>query len=187
MGSGLGRQHEPHHRIHQTRQESRSEVACRWRARDYRLRAWFWELPSFQNTSAYARESRTAWIISLRTKRTSSRGKCWPVSLMSTIVLRLFLGVLLIKSSKGCYGCLLDIGAPVMHRLNYQFLICFSRFTKKYRNLRLNCRILALDGKILLIRPKLWLANDGNYRLAISSAFTKSGIAGTLAKFQILP
>ncbi|KAL9098268.1 MAG: hypothetical protein Q9163_006046 [Psora crenata] len=24
--------------------------------------------------------------------------------------------------------------------------------------------ILALDGKILLIRPKLWLANDGNYR-----------------------
>ena len=72
-----------------------------------------------------------------------------------------------------------------MHRLNCQFRICFSRFNKEYRNLRLNCRILALDGKILLIRPKLWLANDGNYRLAISSALiAKSGIAGTLAKFQ---
>ena len=34
--------------------------------------------------------------------------------------------------------------------------------------MRLNCRILALDGKILLIRPKLWLANDGNYRLVTS-------------------
>ncbi len=57
-----------------------------------------------------------------------------------------------------------------MHRLNYQFKICFSSFAKEYRNLRLNCRILALDGKILLIRPKLWLANDGNYRSAISPA-----------------
>jgi NAD+ synthase (glutamine-hydrolysing) len=27
-----------------------------------------------------------------------------------------------------------------------------------------NCRIIILNGKILLIRPKLWLANDGNYR-----------------------
>ena len=72
-----------------------------------------------------------------------------------------------------------------MHRLDCQFRICFSRFNKEYRNLRLNCRILALDGKILLIRPKLWLANDGNYRLAISSALiAKSEIAGTLAKFQ---
>ena len=73
-----------------------------------------------------------------------------------------------------------------MHRLNCQFIICFSSFAKKYRNLRLNCRIFALDGKILLIRPKLWLANDGNYRLAVSSAsIAKSGNAGTLAKLQI--
>ncbi|ORX95960.1 carbon-nitrogen hydrolase, partial [Clohesyomyces aquaticus] len=46
-----------------------------------------------------------------------------------------------------CHGILLDLGMPVMHRNN-----------------RFNCRIIALDGKILLIRPKLWLANDGNYR-----------------------
>ena len=33
-----------------------------------------------------------------------------------------------------------------------------------HRSVRYNCRVLALDGKILLIRPKIWLANDGNYR-----------------------
>ncbi|KDN65563.1 putative carbon-nitrogen hydrolase [Colletotrichum sublineola] len=46
-----------------------------------------------------------------------------------------------------CHGILLDIGMPVQHR-----------------NQRFNCRILCLDGKILMIRPKMWLANDGNYR-----------------------
>ncbi|KAG0649802.1 Glutamine-dependent NAD(+) synthetase [Hyphodiscus hymeniophilus] len=46
-----------------------------------------------------------------------------------------------------CYDILLDIGMPVQHR-----------------NVRYNCRIICLNGKILLIRPKLWLANDGNYR-----------------------
>ncbi len=42
---------------------------------------------------------------------------------------------------------LCDIGMPVMHK-----------------NVRYNCRIFVLDGKILLIRPKLILAADGNYR-----------------------
>lgn len=42
---------------------------------------------------------------------------------------------------------LCDIGVPVMHK-----------------NVRYNCRIFALNGKILLIRPKLILAADGNYR-----------------------
>ncbi|KAK4104045.1 glutamine-dependent NAD(+) synthetase with GAT domain-containing protein [Parathielavia hyrcaniae] len=45
------------------------------------------------------------------------------------------------------HGILLDVGMPVLHR-----------------NLRYNCRVICLDGKILLIRPKMWLANDGNYR-----------------------
>lgn len=45
------------------------------------------------------------------------------------------------------HGILLDIGMPVLHR-----------------NVRYNCRLLSLDGQILFIRPKLWLANDGNYR-----------------------
>jgi NAD+ synthase (glutamine-hydrolysing) len=42
---------------------------------------------------------------------------------------------------------LLDVGSLVLHR-----------------NVLYNCRIIILNGKILLIRPKLWLANDGNYR-----------------------
>ena len=42
---------------------------------------------------------------------------------------------------------LCDIGMPVMHK-----------------NVRYNCRIFVLNGKILLIRPKLILAADGNYR-----------------------
>eukprot|EP01006_Ploeotia_vitrea_P049328 TRINITY_DN67330_c3_g1_i1.p1 TRINITY_DN67330_c3_g1~~TRINITY_DN67330_c3_g1_i1.p1 ORF type:complete len:723 (+),score=65.60 TRINITY_DN67330_c3_g1_i1:58-2226(+) len=42
---------------------------------------------------------------------------------------------------------LVDIGAPVMHR-----------------NVLYNCRIFMYDRKIWLIRPKMYLANDGNYR-----------------------
>ncbi|SCU84875.1 LAMI_0C09252g1_1 [Lachancea mirantina] len=45
------------------------------------------------------------------------------------------------------HGILLDIGMPVLHR-----------------NVRYNCRLLSLDGEILFVRPKIWLANDGNYR-----------------------
>ena len=45
------------------------------------------------------------------------------------------------------HGILCDIGMPVLHQ-----------------NVRYNCRVLARDGQILLLRPKLHLANDGNYR-----------------------
>lgn len=135
-----------------------------------------WEPPSTQTMIAYAREHRTAWITSLRTKRTSYHGRCWPVSSMSTIAFHHLSSVLLTKYSKECYGCLLDIGAPVMHRLKCQSSIYFPSFAKEYRNLRLNCRILALDGKILLIRPKLWLANDGNYRLVVSQCRSPVGV-----------
>lgn len=44
-------------------------------------------------------------------------------------------------------GILCDIGMPVMHR-----------------NVPYNCRIFCLDRKIIGIRPKICLANDGNYR-----------------------
>ncbi|XP_045871080.1 glutamine-dependent NAD(+) synthetase isoform X3 [Meles meles] len=40
-----------------------------------------------------------------------------------------------------------DVGMPVMHK-----------------NVRYNCRVIFLNGKILLIRPKMALANEGNYR-----------------------
>lgn len=46
-------------------------------------------------------------------------------------------------------GILCDIGLPVMHQ-----------------NVRYNCRALILDRKLLLLRPKMVLAQDGNYREA---------------------
>lgn len=52
-----------------------------------------------------------------------------------------------ILKNKDTYGILLDVGIPIIHK-----------------NRRYNCRILSYDGKILLIRPKIVLANDGNYR-----------------------
>lgn len=44
-------------------------------------------------------------------------------------------------------GLLTDVGMPVQHR-----------------NVRYNCRVFLLDRKVLFIRPKLALADDGNYR-----------------------
>ncbi|CAI4940001.1 BBT_HP_G0012110.mRNA.1.CDS.1 [Saccharomyces cerevisiae] len=52
-----------------------------------------------------------------------------------------------IIKNKETHGLILDIGMPVLHK-----------------NVRYNCRLLSLDGEILFIRPKVWLANDGNYR-----------------------
>lgn len=45
------------------------------------------------------------------------------------------------------YDIILDIGIPIIHK-----------------SIKYNCRIISYNGKILLIRPKLYLANDGNYR-----------------------
>ncbi|KAK3684892.1 hypothetical protein B0T22DRAFT_464411 [Podospora appendiculata] len=53
----------------------------------------------------------------------------------------------LLLLDKSTHGILIDVGLPILHR-----------------NIRYNCRAICLDGKILLIRPKIWLANDGNYR-----------------------
>jgi hypothetical protein len=48
----------------------------------------------------------------------------------------------------GCTDDMLcDFGMPVM-----------------FQSVRYNCRLLCLNRRILLIRPKLFLANDGNYR-----------------------
>lgn len=33
-----------------------------------------------------------------------------------------------------------------------------------HKTVKYNCRIVVLNRKILLIRPKMFLANDGNYR-----------------------
>jgi NAD+ synthase (glutamine-hydrolysing) len=44
-------------------------------------------------------------------------------------------------------GILCDIGMPVLHN-----------------GVPYNCRVWVLNRKIIGIRPKLWMANDGNYR-----------------------
>lgn len=44
-------------------------------------------------------------------------------------------------------GILCDIGMPILHR-----------------NVSYNCRVWVLNGKIVGIRPKIFMANDGNYR-----------------------
>lgn len=67
--------------------------------------------------------------------------------LESDVYLHAWQQMALILQDKSTHGIICDIGMPVMHR-----------------NKRFNCRVIILDGKILFIRPKLWLANDGNYR-----------------------
>ena len=49
---------------------------------------------------------------------------------------------------KGGYtdGIVVDVGLPVMH--------CGVRY---------NCRLFLLNGRLLLLRPKQNLADDGNY------------------------
>lgn len=32
-----------------------------------------------------------------------------------------------------------------------------------HKNSNYNCRVIIHNGKIVLIRPKMWMANDGNY------------------------
>ncbi len=46
-----------------------------------------------------------------------------------------------------CQNMLVDVGMPVMHK-----------------NIIYNCRVVFLNSKILLIRPKLLMCDDGNYR-----------------------
>ncbi|KAK3764033.1 hypothetical protein RRG08_011404 [Elysia crispata] len=52
-----------------------------------------------------------------------------------------------ILSHPECQDILCDVGMPVMHR-----------------NVSYNCRVFFLNKKILLIRPKIMLCNEGNYR-----------------------
>lgn len=46
-----------------------------------------------------------------------------------------------------CTNIIVDVGMPVMHK-----------------NITYNCRVIFLNRKILLIRPKMILCDDGNYR-----------------------
>ncbi|KAG9318937.1 hypothetical protein JVU11DRAFT_1052 [Chiua virens] len=52
-----------------------------------------------------------------------------------------------ILAGEDTVGIVCDLGMPVVHK-----------------NVIYNCRVIVHDKQILLIRPKMWLANDGNYR-----------------------
>ncbi|KAK4070132.1 uncharacterized protein Triagg1_6553 [Trichoderma aggressivum f. europaeum] len=52
-----------------------------------------------------------------------------------------------ILTDTSLHGILIDVGLPLMHR-----------------GCRYNCRAMILDGKLLCLRPKIYLANDGNFR-----------------------
>lgn len=45
-----------------------------------------------------------------------------------------------------------------------QDIVCDVGMPVRHRNVRYNCRVIFYNKKILLIRPKQFLANDGNYR-----------------------
>jgi len=65
-----------------------------------------------------------------------------------------------ILKSDATYGILCDVGLPVIHD-----------------GVRYNCRAYLLDGRVLLLRPKMALANDGNYREGRYFAAWKKGRA----------
>ena len=50
-------------------------------------------------------------------------------------------------SSPECRGLLCDVGMPVMHR-----------------NVTYNCRVAFFNGQVVMIRPKMAMCDDGNYR-----------------------
>ncbi|GAX84189.1 hypothetical protein CEUSTIGMA_g11612.t1 [Chlamydomonas eustigma] len=64
------------------------------------------------------------------------------------------------------HGILCDVGLPVIHR-----------------GVLYNCRLFMLNSAVLLIRPKLALANDGNYREA--RYFSSWKQPGILEEFQL--
>ncbi|TQV97743.1 hypothetical protein V2A60_006526 [Cordyceps javanica] len=52
-----------------------------------------------------------------------------------------------ILTDESLHGIVIDVGLPLLHR-----------------NCRYNARAIILNGKVLCFRPKLYLANDGNFR-----------------------
>lgn len=95
-----------------------------------------------------------------------------------------------ILTSKEAEGMLLDVGmyASLLSALRLHYLVHFdccqvsggnvtfrdilltanhhimNNRPVMHKNVKYNCRIIIQDCKILLIRPKMFMANDGNYR-----------------------
>nr|KAF6275495.1 NAD synthetase 1 [Myotis myotis] len=72
---------------------------------------------------------------------------CWDHYYESDTLLHSLQVLAALLESPVTQDILCDVGMPVMHR-----------------NVRYNCRVIFLNRRILLIRPKMALANEGNYR-----------------------
>ncbi|XP_056657118.1 glutamine-dependent NAD(+) synthetase [Monodelphis domestica] len=72
---------------------------------------------------------------------------CWDHFFESDTILHSYQVLAQLLMSPVTQNIICDVGMPVMHR-----------------NVRYNCRVIFLNGKILLIRPKMVLANSGNYQ-----------------------
>ncbi len=62
------------------------------------------------------------------------------------------------------HGILVDIGCPVSYGLFSPSFVDYTLRKIIHGNVRYNCRVFCLNGQIVLIRPKVDLADDGNYR-----------------------
>lgn len=65
-----------------------------------------------------------------------------------------------IKFSWKCLGNLLNADNGTLTN----GILCDFSMPVLHNGVRYNCRVFCLNKKILLIRPKMWLADDGNYR-----------------------
>lgn len=68
-------------------------------------------------------------------------------------------------------NCLLPPPQPALPLSQPPWLISLSCMFENYvqcRGVRFNCRVFLLNRKILFIRPKLSMADDGNYRQVLS-------------------
>ncbi|KAM8971773.1 glutamine-dependent NAD(+) synthetase isoform X1 [Sarcophilus harrisii] len=72
---------------------------------------------------------------------------CWDHYFESDTILHSYQVLAQLLVAPVAQNIICDVGMPVMHR-----------------NVRYNCRVIFLNGKILLIRPKMVLANEGNYQ-----------------------
>ncbi|KAG8522567.1 LOW QUALITY PROTEIN: Glutamine-dependent NAD(+) synthetase, partial [Galemys pyrenaicus] len=71
---------------------------------------------------------------------------CWDHYYESDTLLHSLQALAALLDSPVTRDIICDVGMPIMHR-----------------NVRYNCRVIFLNRKILLIRPKMALANEGNY------------------------
>ncbi|ORY31916.1 hypothetical protein BCR39DRAFT_524532 [Naematelia encephala] len=54
--------------------------------------------------------------------------------------------------------------ATILQSEEAQDIVCDIGMPIAHKNCTYNCRVIIHNGKIVLIRPKMWMANDGNYR-----------------------